>query len=506
MALTRIKATDVVVTPVGTVSATNTQSAVAELDSEKLTGTSLKTVNNNSLLGSGNITITSPIRTLPCTDVGVVDITLASTIGSTPSIMYLIIDADRDLVVLTGASSVHGIIYNKTTDTYGTPVLIRNASVFYNIYMTNITIDKVLFISCVNSSTALEAVVLSLSGNSISVGTAATATLAGNINYNDKPQLITVGTSFVFSYSRDTTTSAVRSITVSGTTATIGAETALTGTSNQAAALHVISSTVFLEVHTNNTTTLYARPVTVSGTTLTLGTEASTTCTNPTVFWSISALSSGRFAIIYNNTHEYGAIVTISSTTATLSVVQLSPGQNINGLTSKIYTNQVLLSGNNGYWNVLTDSAGTAVAGTELFADYAKKVSHISSIGIIAASSSNDQQFVVNISGNNPTLTMRKNTKCTGVLPIINQYKDGTLYNTTYQQLSDSNRAFIVNKCAELIYVVSVIDGDYTAEPASPTYDVSSAINHLPSEVWLMQPKMPKTTTTIYSLAKRILT
>lgn len=68
MALTRIKSSDVLVTPVGTVAATNVQSAVAELDSESssglsskqstlVSGTSIKTLNGSSLLGSGDVAI-----------------------------------------------------------------------------------------------------------------------------------------------------------------------------------------------------------------------------------------------------------------------------------------------------------------------------------------------------------------------------------------------------------------------------------------------------------------
>ena len=136
---------------------------------------------------------------------------------------HIALDSTRSLFIFTANSLFYGIIYNASTITWGSSTLIRNAVVAYSQSLL-IAADKVLVISYVNASTAMETVVLSTSGTTITVNTAVATTLAGNFVYS--ANLITVGTSFVAVYARATSITGLRAITVSGTVPTVGAEVA----------------------------------------------------------------------------------------------------------------------------------------------------------------------------------------------------------------------------------------------------------------------------------------
>ena len=122
------------------------------------------------------------------------------------------LDADRTFVLigsLTPASNgLYGIIQNKTTQTWGSLTLIRSTGNLANAVKS--ATDQILVVSC-NATTALEAVVLTISGTTITVGTAATATLAAAINcfnatfanqeQSPSTAVATVGSAFIFQYS-----------------------------------------------------------------------------------------------------------------------------------------------------------------------------------------------------------------------------------------------------------------------------------------------------------------
>ena len=189
------------------------------------------------------------------------------------SLKYLAIDSSRDLLLLQATTGIFGLIYNKSTNVWGTVTLIRTAASLVSVSLKTAT-DQVLVVSCPNTSTAVQAVVLTLTGTSITVGIAATVTLAGNISsFNSfiSSGITAIGSTFVFSYTRATTISAIRAITISGTTPTIGTETTTSGTSSPAR-LYAVSSSVLLAISVTTSSTIYCVPYSVSGTVLSVGT------------------------------------------------------------------------------------------------------------------------------------------------------------------------------------------------------------------------------------------
>jgi hypothetical protein len=286
----------------------------------------------------------------------------ASSSGSAISVANIAIDSTRDLNLIASNSNTYGVIYNKSTNTWGSATLIRTgATSFYAIKSAT---DQALIVSF-NATTGMEAVVLTLSGTAITVGTAATATLAGNLAAIDKTinTLIAVGTSWVVSYARATSVVGIRALTISGTTVTIGAEVAPSGNTNPAR-LYAVSSFVVLAL-SGTTTALYATPYTVSGSTLSVGTAATVTTTN--AFFCSYAMTS-RWAVVYQNTTVFGGIINVTGTTATISSTSIislgnaSTGAFYPTATKIVYATT---STSTAYVNTFTDNAGTISAGAQ---------------------------------------------------------------------------------------------------------------------------------------------
>jgi hypothetical protein len=122
MALTRIKSSNVVVTPTGNVSSVNAQSALAEIDAEKqvalVSGANIKTVGGVSLLGSGDIPSTQ-IGTGGQTTTG--NVTLTSTsqsaITATPTTPGLYVTLPDATTCIKGTARY--CVYNAGDYDYG---------------------------------------------------------------------------------------------------------------------------------------------------------------------------------------------------------------------------------------------------------------------------------------------------------------------------------------------------------------------------------------------------
>lgn len=297
--------------------------------------------------------------------------TLGGTFSYTSKIITL--DANRELVIYSSynySETISAFVYNSNTNTFGAVATIRATASCLGA--TLVATDKVLVVSVGTGGTTLEAVILSISTNTITVNTAATATLAGALaslvgNYY-YGSLVTVGTSFILSYGRATTTSAIRALTVSGTTVTIGSESTLTPATTNAAALYPISASVVLALSASSTV-LYATPFTVSGTTLTVGTGATQTIDNANWF-PIGTFQSGQIGVLYKNSTYYGGIISVSGTTASISSAQV--WSSVIAITYTQYYATIIgdkmlcLNINDGLANVLTNTSGTASAGTEI--------------------------------------------------------------------------------------------------------------------------------------------
>ena len=275
------------------------------------------------------------------------------------------IDADRTIFIIRGATTaaVYGIIYNATTLTWGTATLILNSA---NTMARAVVISttSVLVAMC-NATTGFSAVVLSISGTTITVNTAATATNAasGVLSWG----FIACGSSYVIAYLGSTFT--MRAMTVSGTTVTIGSEVTATGTGTVNGYLTAVTSSVVLAVSYTTSTAVYAQPFTVSGTTITVGTGVTVASTSILGFRAIPISSGARWAVMYLNSAATGydcSLISVSGTTATASTVTLGLGtQSIVNFTFGVTGSKLVYILDSGI-NILTDTSGTASIGTPI--------------------------------------------------------------------------------------------------------------------------------------------
>lgn len=281
----------------------------------------------------------------------------------------IVLDGTRELLIISTASTgnIYAVVYNSSGDTFGSVVTVRAATSTV-LGAVSVGTDKTMVVSC-DATTGLEAVILSTSGTTITVNAAATKTLAGNISVSlgvpYYPSLVAIGTSYVLSYGRATSVSAILAFTVSGTTVTIGTETALTAAVAIPAALYAVSSSVVLCLNAS-TNVFYATPYSVSGTTLTVGTAATTTVTSGT-WYPTGTFASGQWGAIALNTNIYGFIVSVSTTVATISTAQLTTTTAITNFSYVVSSDKLLFVDTTGSSaNVLTNTAGVASAGTAL--------------------------------------------------------------------------------------------------------------------------------------------
>jgi len=297
-----------------------------------------------------------------------VNSTLAN-MGST--IRCIALDANRTCF-LFGGTDCYAIVYDASTQTWGSATLVR-ATVASGAFIGVLAAtDKVLVCSC-NSTTAFEAVTLTIATNTVTVntGTKATATLSGN--WSTFGQLIAVSTSWVLSYGY-ATASAIRALTVSGTTPTIGLQSMLTPAVSVSANLYAAGSIVRTVV--SDSSAVYAKPYTVSGSTLSAGTQATATTTAAPFRAFLNG--NGNIVCHYINTTHYATIFKLTGTTEAASSVSLGTAPSsilTNSDYSVISASKTFFASNSGAgstasFNILTDSAGAATAGTPYTISY----------------------------------------------------------------------------------------------------------------------------------------
>ena len=283
------------------------------------------------------------------------------------------LDGTSELMIITSTSSGHAVVYNSSTNTFGTPVLFRtgNLSSIQTVGLAKISSTAVLVSSLIVGGIALETVVLTISGSTITVGTALATTLAAASSLIvSNTRLVVVGSSYVLNYF--TTANSLpkfRAITVSGSTPSIGAELAYAG--GTVTAMHhsyAQSATILLHFSMTASTTIFVLPITVSGTTLTAGTAA-TVSTTSAFFMVTGALSSSRYALAYLNTTGRGAVVSVAGSVASISTAATTMSVSTYSPTMQVFSNQAILANGTAgadVINVITDTAGVATLGTDL--------------------------------------------------------------------------------------------------------------------------------------------
>jgi hypothetical protein len=354
--------------------------------------------------------------------------------GNATNVRSIALDANRTCL-LFGGTDCYAIIHNATTGAWGSATLVR-ASVGSGSFSGVLSAtDQVLVCTC-SSTTAFEAVTLSISGSTITVntGTKATATTAGNLaNFY---QLIPVGSSFVVSYARVTSVIAIRAISVSGTTPTIGAESALSGATSGYCSLFA-SGSVVRTVTLTGSSTIYCTPFTVSGSTLSAGTEASTATSAATAF-RVSLNGNGNIVCHYINgtTVPYAAIFKLTGTTEAVSALAIGtvgPASDILPSTGFVHigsSKTLFLYAASGviYANILTDTSGTASAGTEIISQVAGTPNVVCPLGVTGTTARVTAGYLAGTQNSSQTVLMYYD--CSGASPTAT-FSDATLMYAT---------------------------------------------------------------------------
>lgn len=253
-----------------------------------------------------------------------------------PNFTCLQLDGQRDLLVWSRDTGIEAVVWNYSTDTCGSVVLIR--SVANAVVTAALSSEGAVIASLEGAATALEVVALTISGTTITVGTPATATVAGSIlgggSIGNVPELrsggmVAYGNSFVFSYyDFSTNVVSLRGCSVSGGVITLGAAVVLAGTrfapldSNTvltSGSYHMFISAGQGLAVTNNAGTLTLTGYTITGATVGLGTPA--TIASATGM-SIARFPSGRVAMTYSISSQSRARIATVSGSITLGAEQ----------------------------------------------------------------------------------------------------------------------------------------------------------------------------------------
>lgn len=326
------------------------------------------------------------------------------------------LDANRSCFIF-GGTSVYGVVYDASTQTWGSATLIRSGIASGAFASCLSSTNQVLVVSC-NSTTAFQAVALTIATNTITVNTAGTATLAGN--FSSMGQLIAVGASFVVPYVTSVPSMEIRAMSISGVTVTVGSSTTLVGSTVAASNLYA-SGSILRCIYQDNALTIHAKPFTVSGTTLTVGTEATAAGTTAAGLRSFQN-GNGNIVAEYINTTHFATIFKLTGTTEAASSVSL--GTVSTSITQyndciaisaskTLFTSVVTGSAVDWYANILTDTNGTASAGTQISGSITGSlavglVPFYSSGNVVRAvlyASSNAAQMTFDCSGSSPVLS-----------------------------------------------------------------------------------------------------
>jgi hypothetical protein len=367
----------------------------------------------------------------------------SSTSSALRELKVVNLDSQYQVILFNTSAAVYAVAYDNVNNTFGSVVLVRTATLSSNaILPVKVSSTSLLVASC-SSTTAFEAVLLSVSGTTITVNTAATATLGGNlVGFRD---VQVVGSSYIFLYARATSVVAVRALTISGAAVTIGSESTLTGTATSN--IFKTSSSTFLAVSWGSGTA-YVTPYTVSGTTLTAGTQATTAAVDYQPRGMYINSNNNLMFYVYTGGFWKGCVASVSGTTASISTVNLAAqgttASTFGNVAGAFYTgNQVLYcfysTANIGVqyavgFNVLTDSAGTAVAGT---ANVTQQTGAASSnpVAFMSGFDATSMYITAWISGDSGSFQTYITAGISGNDPIISStlyYQWATLMNVAY--------------------------------------------------------------------------
>ncbi len=367
--------------------------------------------------------------------------------------------------------------------------------------------NQVLVCSVASGAATFEAVTITSNGTAspptVNSGSKATATLSANITAfagnmldgrgagNGFGGVIAVTGGFVVSYLLSGPTTEARGLIVSGVAVSVSAAEVLGGT---AGGLLQASGDKAIAVSTSGSN-LYGKPYTLSaGPTLTPGTGFTYNSTSKTLV-KYAPLGTRWFVGFVDGTDLKGGVISLSGTTTTLSWATLFTTGGwrdafIVGSNRVCVTNSATTAN----CNILTDTAGTASAGTAIDAGQDGNKAIIGGVGtnVLIGGAGTNYGAYVDCSGSSPVLlhTMAANASETRRWYTVS---DSTLQPYPYglrnssgfaQSVLDGGGGATGDSCIRWESGV----GRYVPVDALPTFGTATPTPYrgrLPSEIWL---------------------
>ena len=327
----------------------------------------------------------------------------------------------------------------------GTWTLVSNNATIYHAFRISDT-QAILFFT----QGQYAAAVVTVSGTTVTVGTAATTATAflGQVTFTGRPQIAQLTSSLYVAMYGDGAN--VIAVSVSGTTVTIGSGVASGATTaQQGLAVYRVSDTTALALYIDNSGTagspysIRGVVLSVSGTTVTVGTSAGV---NDVVAGSgqqqpTCQLSATKYLVGYNNGSNANASAvafTVSGTTVTVGtplLVETVASTSVYTITAnsdRFKPNLYAIDGSRALFTyqesstahrhvVLSESGGTLTAGTILYSLFTTGGNFPQTPqGFLAFSSNADEQAVFGVTVNGTALSVTGTFLDGAVLPSPN--------------------------------------------------------------------------------------
>ena len=418
------------------------------------------------------------------------------------------LDSTRTLVFIYFSTNTYGIIWDASAQTFGTLTLISStySADTTSAFSAILTATNQVLVCHGNGGSTLAAVILTLSGTTITVGTYATATVT-SINSSVTATIIAQGSSWVFPYGTTSNINIV-AITISGTTPTIGTPVSAQGFTNLAY-ISSISSSVLLAVTLTATTAIYVTPFTVSGTTITAGTGV-TISTSGNAFRILPISSGARRVIAYlaSGSTIAGTVISVSGTVANTSTATLATSSS-----TTITDSDMIVSGSKLIFHqcgvgfqILTDTAGVATVGTFLaytsgtttgYTTALSATSNIATFGI--STTTNFYKTTVNFSTASPTLVLSDYIGSS--LITTNVFPTGSSGIRPYNSLFGTINIFLNNSATRYIFANQGATLAYTPKFIVPaTISATGSVIGANNELWMGSVTTPPTIYRIQSI------
>lgn len=346
-------------------------------------GTDIKTVNGESILGVGNIIVSSGAGEdgsafLPSlikqTANAVVPTSLSGS--STRLCAVIELDTDRTFLMIGKDSGLWGVIHSNSAG-FGTSVLIRAGSIYNNARATQHSTTEILVVSCPIGSVSVQAVILTVTGSTIVVNTAAsgtsnlsTATAGFGEIYEGNYGIVKVGSTYCVARYVSGNTPEITSVTVSGTTCTMGFTTVSGVTASACPILYESGGYLLVFTPRDPSGYSYYTTYSVAGTALTVVT--STTVLTSYQNSTIAKMQSNTFLTVYGagGGTVRARTLTMISGAATLStevsVLVTNGTGDAQPRVIRISDTKAAVCGNYPSANIIAVGANSCVAGTQV--------------------------------------------------------------------------------------------------------------------------------------------